>query len=184
MANVFSGNMETTISELALVLGVTARYIRQLTEDGVLERSGRGKYRLCDSVQKYIVYKSRGEITEAEAELDKKKLAAEVQLKSSKAKIAKMEAEELEGKLHRSEDVAAMTEDLIFEIRGALIALPGRLAVDVAACDSAAEAADVIRKEVNQVMGELCQYKYDPQKYAERVRERMNWADIVEEPDD
>ena len=112
------------------------------------------------------------------------KRTAEAQLKASKAKIAKLEAQELEGKMHRSEDVAAMTEDLIFEIRGALIALPGRLAVDVAACGSAAEAADVVRREVNLVMGELANYQYAPQKYAERVRERMRWDTEVVEPDE
>ena len=40
-----------------------------------------------------------------------------------KATIAKLEAEELKGKMHRSEDVAAMTTDLIYAIRGAMMAL-------------------------------------------------------------
>lgn len=175
MASIFSPDMEVTGSELSHILGVTARYIRQLTEDGALERSGRGKYKLCDSIQRYIAHKAKGDFTEDEVKLDKVKRTAEAQLKASKAKIASLEAQELEGKMHRSEDVAAMTEDLIYEIRGALIALPGRLAVDVAACSSAAEAADIVRREVYQVMSELSRYQYDPAKYAERVRERMKW---------
>ena len=77
--------------------------------------------------------------------------------------------------MHRSEDVAAMTEDLIYTIRGSLMALPGRLAVDVTAVQTAAEAADIIRTEVFMLMQELSQYRYDPQKYEERVRDRMKW---------
>ena len=77
--------------------------------------------------------------------------------------------------MHRSEDVAAMTEDLIYTIRGSLMALPGRLAADVVNVRTAAEAAVVIRTEVYKLMDELSQHRYDPQKYEERVRNRMKW---------
>ena len=91
------------------------------------------------------------------------------------AKIAELEAQELQGIMHRSEDVATLTEDLLYTIRDSLLALPGRLAVDVAATNTAAEAAEVIKREVFLVMKDLSSYNYDPEKYAERVRERMDW---------
>ena len=101
------------------------------------------------------------------------------------AAIAKAEADELQGKMHRSEDVAAMTTDLIYAIRGAMMALPGRLAVDVASANSPAEAAEIIRREVNKAMRELSNYRYDPKKYEERVRERRAWeADSGRDADD
>ena len=78
--------------------------------------------------------------------------------------------------MHRSEDVAAMTEDLIYTIRGMLVALPGRLAVDVASVDTPAEAAELLRREIFKVMAELANYRYDPKKYEERVRERRDWG--------
>ena len=77
--------------------------------------------------------------------------------------------------MHRSEDVEAMTADLIYTIRGSLLALPGRLAVDVTAVRTPAEAAEVIRKEIALLMQELSQYQYDPKKYEERVRKRLDW---------
>ena len=107
--------------------------------------------------------------------MEKASRTADVTLKASKAQIAKMEADELRGKMHRSEDVAAMTEDLIHTIRGSLMALPGRLAVDVAATATPAETAEIIRKEVHALMRELANYQYDPEKYEERVRERRKW---------
>ena len=70
-----------------------------------------------------------------------------------------------------------MTEDLVYTIRSALIALPGRVAIDVAAVNSSAEASEVIRKEVHKVMRELANYHYDPKKYEERVRARRSWSD-------
>lgn len=134
MANKITDDTEVSPTELACVLGISARYVRQLTEDGKLEKIRSGRYALCASVQKYI--DSRGAVTEDDAKLEKAKRTAEVTLRASKAQIVKMEADELRGKLHRSEDVAAMTEDLIYTIRGSLIALPGRLAVDVAAVET------------------------------------------------
>ena len=111
---------------------------------------------------------------------EKERLEAELSIKKANAIMKVLEAKELQGKMHRSEDVAAMTEDLVYTIRGMLLALPGRLAIDVANTDDPAEAADLIRKEVYAIMEELSQYRYDPKKYEQRVRERRRW-DIEED---
>ena len=166
---------EVSTTGLACVLGITGRRVRQLSEDGVLEKASKGRFLLCDSVQRYINDKSKETETEENLRLEKARRSADVTLKASKAKIAKMQVDELSGKLHRSEDVAAMTEDLIYTIRGALLSLPGRLAIDVAAVESSAEASEVIRRAVYDVMNELSGYQYDPRKYEERARERMNF---------
>lgn len=78
--------------------------------------------------------------------------------------------------MHRAEDVQAFTSDLIYTIRSSLMALPGRLAMDAAAAQTPADASACIKREVYKVMRELSQYKYDPEKYADRVRERMDWT--------
>ena len=171
-------------SELAGILGVTGQRVRQLVQDGILERAKPGHFLLCDSVQKYVAFKSRDALSEDAASVKYDKEEAEARLKSAKATIARLEAEELQGNMHRSEDVASMTEDLIYTVRSALLALPGRLAVNVSGASSPAEASEIIRSEVHVVMKELSQYKYDPQKYADRVRERMRWEAEHEETDE
>ena len=167
---------EVSTSELAGVLGITGRRIRQLAEDGVLDKQGQGKLNLPESVQRYIGYLTREEADEGKAKMERAKSQSEITLKSAKAEIARLEMKELQGKMHRSEDVAAMTEDLIFTIRSMLVALPGRLAIDASTAATPAEASEVIRKEVFAVMEELSKYKYNPKKYEERVRERRSWA--------
>lgn len=171
-------------TELALVLGLTQRRVEQMTGDGTIPKAGRGKINLCQGVQSYIRFLRRELPTEEDIKAEKIKRNAETTIKASKARMAKAEADEMEGKLHRSDDVAAMTEDLIYTIRAALMALPGRLAVDVAACSTAAEASEILRKEIYTVMRELADYKYDPKKYAERVRSRMNWGSGGGDDDD
>lgn len=177
---------ETTVkaSELAVVLGLTGRRVHQLVEDGIITKAARSCFCLADCVQQYIGFISRDNFAEEDIKLDRAKRTADVSYKAARAQIARLEAQELQGKMHRSEDVAAMTEDLVYTIRGMLVALPGRLAVDVAGIETAAEAADLIRKEVFHVLRELSNYRYDPVKYEERVRGRMNWDAITEMEDD
>lgn len=182
--NKISDTMEVSVSELAAVLGLSANRIYQMTTDGILQKTGRGRFCLADSVQRYVGFITKEPVTEDEQKMEKARRMAEVQLKASKAKIVGLEADELQGKMHRSEDVEAMVADLLYAVRGALIALPGRLAVDVAQADTAAEVSEIIRQEVNKVLSEIAQYKYDPLKYEERVRQRMDWDSIMGDPDD
>lgn len=105
-------------------------------------------------------------------------------MKIAKADIAKLEADELKGAMHRSEDVAAITEDLVSTIRAMLSALPGRLAVQTAAADTAEECSVIIRDGVYTVMEELAKYNYDPAKYEKLVRERQDWAEQLQDTDD
>lgn len=173
--------------DLANLFGLTRQWINQLTGDGVLKRrdTPAGKrYNVVESVRAYTQYlrdKAAGRAEKGIPE-DKEleKFDAEVRIKKAKAQIAELEAEEVQGIMHRSEDVAAMTEDLIYTVRGSLMALPGRLAVDVVSAQTAAEAAGIMRTEIFKVMQELSQYRYDPQKYEERVRDRMKWESSSE----
>ena len=101
----------------------------------------------------------------------------EADLKRSKADIAALQLSELEGTMHRSEDVEAVMTDLVYNIRSMLVALPGRLAVDVTGAATPAEASEIIRTEVYKILTELAGYKYDPEVYARRVRDREGWSE-------
>lgn len=177
MAEKITEKTEVTPAELAAVLRLTGRRVRQLTEDGVLKKNGAGRYQLIENVQLWHANATAQPVDDDDLKLEKARRKSEVQIKASKAMVAKLEAEELKGLMHRAEDVAAITEDLVYTMRSALMALPGRLAVDVAVCNTPAEASDVIRREVNKVMRELSGYHYDPKKYEERVRARRDWSE-------
>lgn len=105
----------TAISKL---LGKTVRRIQQLTQEGVLETEvppggGARKYRTCETVQKYIAHieakaQETGENSRT-AELNLKKLEAEVELKESQGQLHRLKTAIAEGK-YISADKA--TEDL------------------------------------------------------------------------
>lgn len=182
MAEKITDTTEVSTTELASILGVSARRIQQMAQDGTIVAVKRGSFNLADSIQRYITFISPK--NKDISPQDKAKQDAEVSIKKAKAVISVLEAQELQGKMHRAEDVAAMTEDLIYAIRGMLVALPGRLAVDVATAKTPAEASEIIRKEIYKAMKELSEYRYDPKKYEERVRERKDWGDLESDIDD
>ena len=177
---------------IAKLFNVTERRVQQLAQEGIIPALSRKPYKfdLLPTVQAYIRYlsaKANGKEPKSndnvQAESDK--LRAEADLKQYKAKIAEMQFKELEGTMHRSEDVEAMTNDLVFSVRSAIMALPGRLAMDVVQATNAAEASVIIRTECNKILDELADYKYDPEAYQRRVRDREGWSvPLDDETDD
>lgn len=185
MAGKITVDTTVSLSEMAVVLGLTSRRVRQMVDEGIIVTEAENKYPLAESVQAYIKFLSNKLPSEEDTKMEKAKRAAEIKLKMAKADRAKMETDELKGNMHRSDDVRMITEDMLYAIRNGLVALPGRLAVDVAACGNAAEAYEVIKKEVHVLMAEIAEYKYDPTRYDEVVRDRMAWSlNRVEDEDD
>jgi len=176
---------ETTVNatELAALFGCTARRIQQLAQDSVFVSVSRGKYNLKEAIEAWMDYQRGDQSADEEAE-KARKARAEAKLKEAKADIEEIRAKELKGDMHRGEDVAQITEDMIYSIRSALIAFPGRVAVDVHECGTAAEVSGLLTKEVHKIMRELAGYHYDPARYEEKVREREKWAMMNEEAED
>ncbi len=177
-----------TTAVLANLFDLTSQWIGELTKNGVIRKHDTEvgpRYNVVEATRSYVKYlreKAAGRSEKAAtSEKEDQKLAAEVRIKEAKAAYAELELQELQGTMHRSEDVEKMTMQLVFTIRGMMVALPGRLAVDVAGVETAAEASVVIRKEVNAILDELANFKYDPEAYAKLVNERQKWTDVDED---
>lgn len=178
-------NLQST-EIMAKLFELDPRRVQQLAKEGVLPAASQRPYKfdLLPTVKAYIRYlRDRANGKEAKtadtvkAEADK--LRAEADLKQSKAKIAELQLKELEGKMHRSEDVEAMTNDLVYTARSMIMALPGRLAMDVVQAGGANEASALIRAECYKILNELAGYQYDPEAYRRRVRDREGWSDAL-----
>lgn len=171
-----------TSAQVAKVFRMTSKNVQRLTSDGVLETvetpKGR-RYNWDKTVEMYVAYlsdKANGrEKKEMTAELEESKLRAEVYIKEAKAEAAKIELKELQGKMHRAEDVEAITTDHVLFLRSMLMAMPGKLAVDLAGTHTAPEQAERVKREVYYILERLAEYRYDPEQYKARVRERQGW---------
>ena len=165
---------------IAKIFGVSTRRVEQLKTEGIIKGQGKPtKYDLLPTIQAYIKYlsdKANGrEKKEVDAKLETEKLTAEKRIKMAKAEMAELALKEMRGELHRASDVEEITTDHVLYVRSMLMALPGKLAVDVAALNSAPECADRIKREIYMVLDSLADYRYDPEEYKKRVRERQGW---------
>jgi len=180
-----------TADTMARLFTLTERRVQQLAKEGVLPYVSTRPYKfdLLPTIQAYIKYLSekaygKEQPTEDKRNAESDKLRAEADWKTHKARIAELQVKELEGKMHRSEDVEAMTNDLVYTIRGMILALPGRLAIDVVQAKTANEASAIIRSECYKVLEELSEYKYDPDEYQRRAREREGWGDPLNDEEE
>jgi len=170
-------------ADLCRALGKTASRVSQLTKDGVLHKSDTSYgslYELFSNVAAFIEkYDSRFKKCDDDkdkAEIDKvemRRKQADAKLKEAKAAIEELKADELRGKMHRSEDVQKMTADLLYYVRGSLMALAGRCATACAASSEPAQVQKIIESEVFAILTELTSYRYDEARYDELVRQRM-----------
>lgn len=170
--------------ELSSLLDISKARVSQLTSEGTFIRDETDDGKLYDMHFCSQAYHERlNKSTSAEdAKIRRDRSKAETSIKASKAIIANLEANELKGKMFRVEDIKAITEDYFYEIRNMINALPGQLAVDVAASDNAAECAVIIRTCINRLLMNMQKYRFDVNKYRERVHERMSW-DTKEDSD-
>ena len=172
-------------AHIAQLFEVSTRRIEQLTTEGIIKGEGKPiKYDLLPTVRAYIRHlsnKAHGrEKKEAIEDLEKQKLESEVTIRKSKAEIAKLELKEIQGKMHRAEDVEAIFTDHVLFLRGLLLAMPNKIAVDLAGEHTAAEQAETVKKEVHYILNQLADYCYDAEEYKKRVMERQGWGTVQE----
>lgn len=180
---------------IAQVFQVTTRRVQQLTQDGTIStetttENGRRvkRYDLLPTIMKYIKYladKAYGrEEKKSAAELAEDKLKEDIKYKKNRAEKIGLELKELQGQMHRSEDVEKITTDMVMAVRAQVLALPGMCAVDCADAKTPAEAAGIIKNAVNDILNGLTQYEYDPGKYKKLVQERETWIRNLEAEDE
>lgn len=170
---------------IAKIFGVSTRRVEQLKEEGVIKGQGKPtKYDLLPTIQAYIKYLSdkayAREQKKTDAELEQEKLAAEVRIKRAKAEMEEIELKELRAEMHRAEDVEAITTDHVFFVKSMIMALPGKLAVDLSGTHTASEQSARVKQETDYILQRLAEYRYDPEEYKKRVRERRGWNDQQE----
>lgn len=171
--------------QIADLLNVSIQYIQRLAKDELLpaKKTADGyKFDLEPTVRMFMKFRNSPDLKEDAGLTDnQRKIKADADWKSARAAIAKLELAELNGNVHRSEDVAEAFEDYAMTVRAAFLALPGRLAVDTANAQTAMETSAIIQEVVNDTLNTLSVYRYDPEYYKKKVREREGWRERDED---
>lgn len=178
---------------LAELFSLSERRIQQLTgpyEYCVFESLSKKapfQYSLINSVRSFIRYQQEqidGKASRIKnAEKEGEKLDIDIQLKELKLKSETLVFDELEGKMHRSEDVEYMTSDLVLTIRSMLLALAPRCSDNIVGLEDVKEIENILGEEVHQILERLSEYQYDPKKYRDRLMER-NKQDVADDEEE
>lgn len=174
-------------ADVSVILGKSDQWVGKLAQKGTLVKTKTAKgalFDLCASLKNYLEWLDEQDPDKDPelVELDKKKKQLDNSIKAAKAIKENLFAKELQGEMHRSEDVKAMTEDLLFFVKNSLTALVGRLSVEIAGVSDPADIPGVVKREVYLTLDQLSGYKYDTRKYKKRVDERRKKA-AADDPD-
>lgn len=183
MFNIQEENLVPALT-LGEIIGVTDERVRQLEDKGIITAVVRPDIKkkmfdLAPSVKAYVEFIKKG-TTPNTGNMSEAMLAADLRYKEARAGKIELELAELKGQMHRAEDVEKVVSDMVAKLRAAVLALPGRLAVDAAGAKTAKEASAIIKAAVDELLNETADYKYDPAEYRKLVTEREKWINVKE----
>lgn len=175
---------EVSVKELAMILGLSVRRVHQLRENGLITKTGRGCFNLVDAVHAYIEHSAAIAAEKKAAATDEtvtEKRTADIELKKKRATKTDVDAESkrLDNELKRLRLQEMRNQlcpykafEFIFSehciaVKQRMLAMPGRLAVDVHAAQSPSECAEIIKKQVHEALNELSEYKFDEKRVTE-----------------
>ncbi len=153
---------QVTVSSTVLsnLFGLTTRRIRQLENEGVIQKIARGKYSLQDNIKSYITYiKASADLKENKTDEGKIDYDEEhALLERRKREKMELELAAMRGTMHYSEDVERVMNDMLSNFKAKILALPSRAAPRLITLSTIADIQEVLQNEVLDALNEMSQY--------------------------
>lgn len=146
-----------TADQLAQVLDLQVRRIHKLVELGVLQKSAPGRFALLPCVKAYIRYLrgDGGEEDEGRGVTAKETATAKSRMVAARARVAELEADQLEGTLLPRDEVEKAWGEILLNVRSRLLTVPNKAAPLAFAAQTPTEASAHITTAVHDALAEL-----------------------------
>ncbi len=157
--------MEVNQKELAAILGISDRRVRQLKAEyglfanGVTGEKSRKRYILERCVPEYINYKIEEEMKEGTTVSKEREQAEHEKIKK---KISILKLRRLKRELHEAKDVEEFLTGMLVDFKDKLLSVPQKVAPLIVAEDDVSVILDILEKEIFETMERLSEY--DPLK--------------------
>ena len=146
-------------NELAKLLGITDRHLRNLASEGIIKKTEKGKYLFWENVLGYIEYiESKNDI---DLNLKDEKIKEEIKRIKKDTELKDLKIKETKNQLHLATIVEKVMTDMLMNIKGKLLSISSKVAPAVIAADNLGEIQDVIQDEIFEVLEELSEYDPD-----------------------
>lgn len=163
--------IELSRKELSELFEVSIRQIDLMREEGIItpchERPIR--YNFVETIR--AIYKDarakaggrrskENPAKDVDLEIKKKKL----EILTNQATIEDYRVNEIKGKYHRADDIVELLQAYNESVKGALVAMPSALAIDLVNKDNPDVIAKILKKWSIDTLESLENYQYDPKK--------------------
>lgn len=144
---------------LAAALGISARQVRNLREQGMFAfMNGTKKYDLTTCVSEYIEFKVKAE-TGSGTSINKEKEQAEHE--RLKKEITKIKLRKLRKEVHEAADVEEFLNNMLLGFRARLLSVPGKVAPQILNESDINRIIKLLTDEFLEVLDELSEYDPD-----------------------
>lgn len=145
--------------QLASMLGITARRVRQLREDGLFNfnENGRG-YCLEKCIPEYIDYKIKAEVGTGTSIIKEKEQAEHERVKKN---ISQLKLRKLKKELHEASDVEFFLSEMLINFKNRLLSVPSKLAVQIVGEEDVNKITELLTNEMLETLDELSEYDPD-----------------------
>lgn len=161
---------------IAKMFNLTERRVRQLVEEGIINRIGHGRFDLIDTVSKYITYLKLSADTFDESDvaesLDYEKWLHE----KAKREKAEIELAHLKNEMHRSEEIEKVLNHMVMAFRSKMLSLPSKMALILVNKNDPKLIEALIERDIHEALKEISEY--DPSLFIEASEE--DEVDVVE----
>lgn len=154
---------------IAKMFNMSSRRVRQLVEEGVIDRVGHGRFNLVDTVSTYINFLklsadglNQDDITES---LDYEKWLHE----KAKREKAEIELAHIKKEMHSSGEVEEVMNNMVMNFRQRVLSIPSKCALMLVNRSDPKYIETVLEQNVNEALKELSDY--DPTMFIEETEE-------------
>ena len=145
--------------ELAQCLGISARQVRNLRQEGLFETVPQSRgYILENCVREYINFKVNAEMGRS-ASISKEQIQA--QHEEVKKQISILRLRKLRRELHEAADVEAFLTDMLARFKSRILSLPTKIAMQTAGESDINRIVQSVTKVLNEALEELSEYDPD-----------------------
>ena len=150
------------LAVIAKLLDLSERRVQQLSREGIIPKATRGQYDLIGSVRGYVHY-LRDQAVSAQAGAPD--YAAErARYIRARADLVEMEAAQRRGALIAVEDIEIAWIKVLALLRTRILAVPDRLAPEVYAAGSLADARDLLGASLRAALEDLANSDVQPER--------------------
>ena len=166
------------VKVLEKAFGIKERRVRQLANEGILVKSGHGRYNFIESVSNYITHlKANVEIKSNDEDSEISYDDEHALHERAKREKAEMELQVMKGELHEAHIVEHVMSDMLTNFRARILSMPAKLAPVLEIENEVTVIQSTIRSACLEALAEL--HDYDPEEFYSD-----NHIDIVDDGDE